>query len=137
MKICCNVWIEIDGEVALSDWRIALLEAVAATGSISAAAERQGVHFRVAWRKIREMEARLGQQLVVGHAGGAGGGGACLTPEAGTIVRRFRALTAGLDEEVEARFRAQFPEAEESASALPELGRHARGGRSAPAPPRS
>ncbi len=109
MKVCFNVWIEVEGEVALSGWRVALLEAVAATGSISAAAARQGVHFRVAWRKIREMEARLGERLVVGQAGGTGGGGASLTPAAEAFVRRFRALTAGLDEEVENRYRRQFP----------------------------
>jgi molybdate transport system regulatory protein len=111
MKVRCNVWIEIDGEVGLSEWRVALLEAVAATGSISAAAERQGVHFRVAWRKIREMEARLGQRLVDGHAGGVGGGGASLTPDAEAIVRRFRAFTAGMEDELEARFRRHFPAA--------------------------
>jgi len=111
MKVCLNVWIEVRGEVALSEWRVSLLEAVASTGSISAAAARQGVHFRVAWRKIKEMEARLGEQLVVGHAGGAGGGGASLTPAAEAQIRRFRALTNGLVEEVEQRFRTQFPEA--------------------------
>ena len=62
MKPCFNVWIEVEGEVALSAWRVGLLEAVARTGSISAAAEAQGVHFRVAWRKIREMERRIKEE---------------------------------------------------------------------------
>ena len=49
-RICSNFWVERNGEVVLSEWRVALLEAVAETGSISAAAARHGVHFRVAWR---------------------------------------------------------------------------------------
>jgi molybdate transport system regulatory protein len=108
MKPCFNIWIEVEGEVALSAWRVALLEGVARTGSITRAAEAQGVHFRVAWRKIREMEQRLGIRLVVGQAGGAGGGGAALTPEAAGIIARFRAFTAGLDEEIQARYREHF-----------------------------
>ena len=108
MKPCFNVWIEVEGEVALSAWRVGLLEGVARTGSISRAAEEQGVHFRVAWRKIKEMEQRLGTRLVVGHAGGAGGGGAALTPEAEAMIARFRAFTAGLDAEIRARYQQHF-----------------------------
>ena len=37
-RICSNFWVERNGEVVLSEWRVALLEAVAETGSISAAA---------------------------------------------------------------------------------------------------
>lgn len=103
-----NVWIEAEGEVVLSAWRVALLEAVAKTGSISAAAERQGVHFRVAWRKIKEMEQRCGQRLVIGCAGGAGGGGASLTPAAEEIIRRFRSFSAGLEEEIASRYQTHF-----------------------------
>jgi hypothetical protein len=32
-----KLWIEIDGKIALSQWRVALLEAVQATGSLSKA----------------------------------------------------------------------------------------------------
>jgi molybdate transport system regulatory protein len=105
-----NVWLENEGEVALSPWRVALLEAVDQTGSISRAAERQGVHFRVAWKKIREMEERLGTRLVVGQVGGAGGGGASLTTEAREIVRRFQAFTASLNSEVTEEFGRHFPD---------------------------
>jgi molybdenum-dependent DNA-binding transcriptional regulator ModE len=69
-QICSNFWLERNGQVVLSEWRVALLEAVADTGSISAAAARQGVHFRVAWRKLQEMEARLGTKLTERTTGG-------------------------------------------------------------------
>jgi molybdate transport system regulatory protein len=108
MKVGHNFWIEVEGEVALSEWRVALLEAVEETGSISSAAEKVGVHFRVAWRKIKEMETRLGVRLVLGQAGGTHGGGAELTPEAREFIRRFHQFTEGLAERAEKQFREAF-----------------------------
>lgn len=35
-----KLWLEIDGRIALSDWRVRLLEAVGETGSLKAAAAR-------------------------------------------------------------------------------------------------
>jgi molybdate transport system regulatory protein len=108
MKMGHNFWIEVAGEVALSQWRVALLHAVEETGSISSAATRMGVHFRVAWRKIKEMEERLGVRLVLGQTGGPHGGGAELTREARDYIRRFHLFTQGLTETAEKQFREAF-----------------------------
>ena len=51
-----KVWVERGGEVALSEWRIALLEAVEATGSLSSAARQLNVPYRTAWYKLRQIE---------------------------------------------------------------------------------
>ena len=107
-RVCSNYWIERDGKVVLSEWRVALLEAVEETGSISAAAARQGVHFRVAWRKLQEMEHRLGAKLTTRSIGGKRGGGTQLTPEGRECVRRFRHITEGLQDIVERRFQESF-----------------------------
>jgi molybdate transport system regulatory protein len=108
MQVCSNIWLEKEGKVVLSEWRIALLEAVDQTGSISAAAIQQGVHFRVAWRKLREMEDRLGVKLTERSVGGPHGGGTRLTAEGRARVRTFRRCMAGLKETVNRRFKAQF-----------------------------
>ena len=50
-------------EVLLSEWRVALLEAVAAAGSLAGAAEAIGVPYRTAWQRLKETEARLGVRL--------------------------------------------------------------------------
>ena len=93
-----NIWLETDdGEVALSRWRLTLLEAVDRTGSISAAAKAMDVQYRLAWQRIKEMEARLGISLVETTVGGIGGGGARLTPEAHKIVERLRAFFDKVD----------------------------------------
>jgi molybdate transport system regulatory protein len=82
--------------VVLSAWRVALLEAVARTGSLSASAAERGGHFRVAWRKLQEMEEGLGVQVTQRSVGGQQGGGTSLTPEGQVDVRHVPADTAGL-----------------------------------------
>jgi len=85
-----------------------LLEAVAETGSISAAANKLEVPYRRAWEKIQEMEAALGVKLVETAVGGTHGGGASLTPTGRAFVEKFRQFIEGLEEEVQARFAGTF-----------------------------
>ena len=49
-----KVWLERDGQVVLSDWRVELLEAIEATGSLARAAARLDVPYRTAWYKLKE-----------------------------------------------------------------------------------
>ena len=79
MDLQFNIWFENDGEVAASRWRMELLSAADDHGSITAGAETMGVPYRVAWKKIHEMEERLGEELLDTQTGGPAGGGAKLT----------------------------------------------------------
>ncbi|MCL4299257.1 MAG: LysR family transcriptional regulator [Anaerolineae bacterium] len=108
MQAKANFWIEKDGKVALSSWRVRLLEAVGETGSISAAASRMGVSYRRAWDKIHECEERLGVKLIDTQTGGSGGGGSQLTPVAVDYIERFHQFAAGLNEAVANRFQEFF-----------------------------
>lgn len=110
MKPRANFWIEREGEVVLSTWRVALLQAIAQTGSITAGAERMNVPYRVAWQKVHEMEERLGEPVIETQTGGAGGGGAHLTPAGERYVRQFCEFTSGLQELVQQRYREVFRE---------------------------
>lgn len=103
-------WIEKDGELVFSDWRMDLLEAIEETGSLTGAAERLGVHYRRAWGKIKEMEERLGVKLIVTQSGGVGGGGTELTPQAQKYIRKYRRFRAGLRELVDLQFKEAFKE---------------------------
>lgn len=106
-----NLWIERNERVVLSRWRVRLLEAVDATGSISAAAERLGVQYRLAWERLEEMEEGLGLRLVERHVGGPHGGGATLTPTGRDLIARFNAFAAAMDEALLAEFDLHFPAA--------------------------
>ena len=103
-----NLWIERDGQVVLSKWRVQLLEAIEQTGSISAAAERMQVQYRLAWDRLEEMEHGLGLRLVDRHVGGAGGGGAQLTEAGRDLVERFNRLAAEIDACLGEPFREAF-----------------------------
>jgi molybdate transport repressor ModE-like protein len=109
MRARLKVWIETeDGRVALSEWRVKLLEAVAEHGSLVAAARELGVPHRTAWQRIQEMEATLGVQLLETTSGGTNGGGSRLSPAAVDLVARYQALHAGLDDLVLERFEGGF-----------------------------
>lgn len=110
MQLKTNFWIEKDGLVALSCWRVELLEAIAETGSISAAAEKMGVSYRRAWDKIHECEDRLEAKLVDTQTGGVGGGGSQLTPAARGYIHQFHQLTDNLDSLAQQRFKQYFDE---------------------------
>src|SRR5262249_61608696 len=99
MRPRLKVWIETeDGRVALSEWRVGLLQAVAEHGSLVAAARALGVPHRTAWQRIQEMESTLGVRLLDTTSGGAGGGAIHVSPAALGFGRRSEVLRAGLDD---------------------------------------
>jgi molybdate transport system regulatory protein len=104
-----NLWVERNDRVVLSRWRVQLLEAIEAAGSISAAAEQLGVQYRLAWERLEEMEEGLGLRLVERHVGGVHGGGASLTPTGRDLIARFIAFAAVMDETLRTEFHRHFP----------------------------
>ncbi|MBK8903222.1 MAG: LysR family transcriptional regulator [Anaerolineaceae bacterium] len=101
-----NLWLENEGGVVFSIWRMELLQAVADSGSISGAAELMHTHYRTAWQKINEMEKRLGQKLVETQVGGQRGGGAQLTPLAQALIAAFSQVNQELEQQMMQRFTA-------------------------------
>lgn len=70
-----------------------LLESVAATGSISAAAKAMRMSYRRAWLLLDELNHDFREPLVEKSKGGkGGGGGARLTPTGQTVVNLYRAI---------------------------------------------
>jgi molybdate transport system regulatory protein len=60
--------------------KIALLEAIAAHGSITQAARSLGVSYRFAWLSLQSINGMLCSPAVATTSGGYRGGGAALTP---------------------------------------------------------
>ncbi len=113
MDLRLNAWVDDEGDVVISLWRARLLRAVADEGSISAAAERLDVPYRVAWSRIHEMEQRLGVALVDATVGGRGGGGAVLTELGEDLVDAFERFAAHVvpvaEEAFEQEIRPRLP----------------------------
>jgi molybdate transport system regulatory protein len=79
-------------EIAVGPGKIELLEAVAAAGSITAAAKQLGMSYRRAWLLIDTMNRCFSAPLTTAAAGGKGGGGTSLTPLGAQIVERYRRI---------------------------------------------
>jgi molybdate transport system regulatory protein len=112
LQIRSKIWIERHDDVVLSEWRVDLLEAIDATGSLSRAAAQMDVPYRTAWERVKETEAAVGVRLLESESGGAEGGGSRLTPAARDLCRRFRRVSGGIQEVVSRRFAAEFGESE-------------------------
>ena len=87
-----------DDDIALGPGKVALLEAIAETGSISAAARQIGMSYRRAWLLVDETNRSLTSPAVATAAGGARGGGTSLTPLGEELVRRYRAIEQAAQE---------------------------------------
>jgi len=76
----------------LGPGKVALLEAIAREGSISAAARAIGMSYRRAWALVGQVNATFGGPAVEASAGGRQGGGAALTPLGHELVAAYRAI---------------------------------------------
>lgn len=81
-------------DIAVGPGKVDLLEAIASTGSITAAAKALGMSYRRAWLLVDTMNRCFAQSVVAAATGGARGGGAHLTPLGADVVRRYRAAEA-------------------------------------------
>ena len=79
-------------EPAIGPGKIALLEAIASTGSITAAAKLLGMSYRRAWLLVEETNRCLVRPAVQTVAGGKRGGGTSLTRAGVELVQRYRTV---------------------------------------------
>ncbi|MDQ1831203.1 winged helix-turn-helix domain-containing protein [Massilia scottii] len=82
------------GEIAMGPGKADLLDAIARTGSISAAARAMGMSYRRAWLLVDVMNRSFGAPLVRSAAGGSQGGGASVTGMGLEVLTHYRAMQA-------------------------------------------
>lgn len=78
--------------IALGPGKTNLLELIAETGSISAAARRMNMSYRRAWLLVDTMNRCFRSPLIETATGGKGGGGARITELGHEILRRYREM---------------------------------------------
>src|SRR6202021_3750747 len=81
-----TIRIDLASGARIGPGKIALLEAIRSTGSISAAARSLGMSYRRAWLLVEEINRTLREPAVTAESGGARGGGAVVPPGGGRVV---------------------------------------------------
>ena len=87
-----SIRIDLHPEGRVGPGKIALLEAIRGTGSISAAARAMEMSYRRAWDLVDELGRAFGRPVVTSQAGGRRGGGARLTDLGEELVFRYRVI---------------------------------------------
>jgi molybdate transport system regulatory protein len=84
--------IDLAGGGRIGPGKVAVLEQIAATGSISGAGRALGMSYRRTWALVEDLNKALGQPVVSAAAGGAGGGGAGLTELVRAVIACYRGI---------------------------------------------
>ncbi len=87
-----SIRVDLASGARIGPGKVALLEAIARDGSISAGGRALRMSYRRAWELVEELNRSMGTPLVATAAGGARGGGARLTPAGQAVVESYRAL---------------------------------------------
>jgi molybdate transport system regulatory protein len=80
--------------IAVGPGKVALLEAVAETGSITAAAKSLDMSYRRAWLLLDELNRSLLKPAVDSAKGGQNGGGSIVTAEGRKLILLYRRIEA-------------------------------------------
>jgi molybdate transport system regulatory protein len=83
--------------------KIALLEQIASSGSISGAGRAMGMSYRRAWLLVEELNRLFKEPVVTAHPGGARGGGTALTAFGESVVTLYRDIERSAQAEAQAR----------------------------------
>lgn len=86
------VWLTAGGEKFGGADRVALLRAIAASGSITQAAKSLKISYKAAWDAVDAMNNLAGVALVERTTGGKGGGGTRLTQRGAQLVDNFELI---------------------------------------------
>lgn len=88
-------------EIAIGPGKADLLDAIAATGSISESARSLGMSYRRAWLLVNTMNRCFREPVVASATGGSGGGGARVTDFGARVLGRYRAMEKRIDRAIE------------------------------------
>ena len=87
-----NIRIDLANGLRIGPGKIAVLEEIARSGSISAAGRALRMSYRRTWELVEDLNTGLGAPVVETAAGGSGGGGTVLTAAGKAVIERYRAI---------------------------------------------
>lgn len=89
-----SIRLDLASGARIGPGKVAVLEEIARSGSISAAGRVLKMSYRRAWELVEDLNRHLGTPVVATAAGGARGGGARLTVAGAALVAEYRAIEA-------------------------------------------
>ena len=106
-KLNCLTRIRIlsGDQIALGPGKVALLEEIERSGSISKAARKLGLSYRRAWPRVDTMNKTFASSLVSCSAGGKKGGGASLTPLGAKMAKAYRAMETKAEKAIQGNWK--------------------------------
>lgn len=90
--VAVRLRIDLGPECSIGPGKIALLEEIERSGSLSKAARTLKMSYRRGWLLLEDLNRTLGQPVTTASVGGAGGGGAHITPFGQHVVAAFREI---------------------------------------------
>ena len=75
LKIVSKVWFELDKTFLLGPGNARLMASLIETKNLTMAAKECGYSYKYAWKKLKDIERKIGQSIVIAKKGGYGGGG--------------------------------------------------------------
>lgn len=93
-----RIRLDLSPACSVGPGKVALLEAIERSGSISAAARAIGMSYRRAWVLVDELNGSFTEPVTQSSVGGAGGGGVELTDFGREVVATYRKLERAVDD---------------------------------------
>ena len=87
-----SIRLDLASGARIGPGKVAVLEEIARSGSISAAGRALHISYRRTWELVEDLNRSLGTPVVQTAAGGSGGGGAVLTGAGRAIIDHYRAI---------------------------------------------
>jgi len=97
--------VDFGPQCSVGPGKIALLEHIGTTGSLSEAARRLKMSYRRAWLLLEDLNTSFQQPVARMSVGGRGGGGASLTAFGTELVSAYRSL----ESQIRKRAQSAFP----------------------------
>jgi molybdate transport system regulatory protein len=104
VEVSVSFRVDFSPKCAVGPGKIALLENIGSTGSLSEAARRLKMSYRRAWLLLEDLNTSFQQPVAEMSVGGRGGGGASLTAFGVELVAAYRSLEAQIKKRAQTAF---------------------------------
>lgn len=102
-----KIWLEKEGKV-FGKGPYELLRGIRDTGSLSESAKGMKMSYNKAFNLIKDIEKKLGYELLASKRGGTSGGGSTLTSEAETLMMKYESFISECEKSINEIFSKYF-----------------------------